>query len=117
MHSFTRTGRRSRWFPIVERSDFDLFLSLSRTQQFEDLRELRTRTAHLGRGTLAAFTALYASIVLAVLPIFLGSIVDEHGPFASVAPDITGSVILIFGLWLAYSFVLEQPTWHELLPG
>lgn len=101
-------GRRSRWFPVVERSDVDLFLSLSETQQFEDLRDLRTRAAHLGGGSLAAFTALYVSIVLAVLPLFLGSIIDESGPFASAAPYITGAAVLILGLWIAYSFVLEQ---------
>lgn len=93
---------------MVQQSDLDLFFSLSKTQQFEDLRELRTRVAHLGGGSLAAFTALYLSIVLVVLPMLLGSIIDGSGPYGVAAPYITVAATLLLGMWIAYSFMLEQ---------
>ncbi|MBT2534500.1 hypothetical protein J7E83_20690 [Arthrobacter sp. ISL-48] len=71
MHSFTRRGVRSRRFPEVTRQEIETFLALDEEKQFEDLRSLRTRAAHLSGGSLGAFTALY--------PIAYSYVFDQHG--------------------------------------
>jgi hypothetical protein len=108
MHSFTRRGRRSRRFPVVERSDVSLFLSLDETKQFEDLRLLRTRTAHLGGGSLAAVTAIFVSIILAVPPILMGDSGPQNESGAGGSAYLLAVAIVGIGVWLAFGFLLEQ---------
>lgn len=108
MHSVTRKGRRARHFPAVEQAEIALFLGQDERQQFEDLRDLRTKAAHLGGGSLAAFTALYVSLIIVVLPILTATILDDTGPYAAEAPYITAAVIGGSGLWIAIAFLREQ---------
>ncbi|MHC6231977.1 hypothetical protein ACX5I6_20810 [Arthrobacter sp. MMS24-T111] len=109
MHSFTRRGLRSRRFPEVTREDIDIFLALDENKQFEDLRELRTRAAHLGGGSLGAYTALYVSVTLAALPLLVQGTASWVGPFTSALA--IALVVLVAGFWIAYSFVHAQ---HEM---
>lgn len=108
MHSVTRKSRRARRFPAVEQPEIALFLSQDERQQFEDLRELRTKAAHLGGGSLAAFTAVYVSLIIVVLPILTTTILDNAGPYAAAAPYLTAVVIGGAGLWIAIAFLHEQ---------
>jgi len=52
-------------------------VSLSEEQKFEDLRLLRTRAAHLSGGSMAAFTALYVSIIFFAVPLILSAMVEK----------------------------------------
>lgn len=83
MHSFTRRGLRSHRFPEVTRQDIAAFLALDENKQFEDLRTLRTRAAHLSGGSLGAYTALYVGVILVALPLLGPATASWVGPFAS----------------------------------
>ncbi|MET4622826.1 hypothetical protein ABIE18_004305 [Arthrobacter sp. 2762] len=106
MHSFTRRGLRSRSFPEVTRAEIATFLTLSEDKQFEDLRSLRNRTAHLSGGSLGAFTALYIGVILVAFPLIGQATAPWAGPLAP--PLSIGLVVLVAGYWIAYSYVKEQ---------
>lgn len=106
MHSFTRRGLRSRSFPEVTRQEINRFLGLSDDEQFEDLRLLRTRAAHLSGGSLSAFTALYISIIFFAVPLINASLPSDALWFP---PTLIPAVFaLALGLGIAYGFIHEQ---------
>jgi len=106
MHSFTRRGLRSHRFPEVTRQDIAAFLALDENKQFEDLRTLRTRAAHLSGGSLGAYTALYVGVILVALPLLGPATASWVGPFASSL--CIALIILLAGCWIAYSFIQDQ---------
>lgn len=106
MHSFTRSSRRSRTHPPVEQAEIEAFLGLSPAQQFEDLRELRMSAAHLGGGSLSAFSAIYISIVVGALPLISSAWPDGFG--SPAVPFALGAFILGGGFTVALAFVRYQ---------
>lgn len=106
MHSFTRRGLRSRSFPEVTRQDITTFLALDENKQFEDLRTLRTRAAHLSGGSLSAYTALYVGVLLVAFPLLGQAIASWAGPLASTL--CIALIVLIGGCWIAYAYLHDQ---------
>ncbi|WP_156037199.1 hypothetical protein [Arthrobacter sp. UNC362MFTsu5.1] len=106
MHSFTRRGLRSRRFPEVTRQEIATFVALDEEKQFQDLRSLRTRAAHLSGGSLGAFTALYVGVILVAFPLLGQATASWAGPFAS--PLSIALLVLFTGCSIAYSYVYDQ---------
>jgi hypothetical protein len=106
MHSFTRRGLRSRRFPEVTRQEIATFIALDEDKQFEDLRGLRTRSAHLSGGSLGAYSALYVGVILVVFPLLGQALALWAGPFgSSLSIALT---VFIAGSWISYSYVHDQ---------
>lgn len=108
MHSFSRRGMRSRRFPQVTREEVATFLALSADKQFEDLRSLRIRAAHLNGGSLGAFAALYVGVILVAFPLLGQATAPYVGLLAPPMSLTVGLVILVGGCWIAYSYIHEQ---------
>jgi 4-hydroxybenzoate polyprenyltransferase len=106
MHSFTRRGLRARRFPEVTRPDIAAFLALDENKQFEDMRNLRTRAAHLSGGSLGAYTALYVGVILVAFPLLGQATASWVGPFASSLS--IALIVLLAGCWIAYSYIHDQ---------
>lgn len=106
MHSFTRRGLRSRRFPEVTRQEIATFLALNEDKQFEDLRSLRTRAAHLSGGSLGAFTAVYVGALLVAFPLLAHSTAGWAVNFAS--PLSIALIVLLSGSAIGYSYALDQ---------
>lgn len=95
-----------RRFPEVTPQEVRRFLTLNDEQQFEDLLLLRTRAAHFGAGSLAAFTALYISVILFAVPLIIESLPGET---LGIPPALIPTVgTLAAGIWIAFAFVQEQ---------
>lgn len=95
--------------PPVEQAEIGAFLALSPRQQFEDLRELRMSAAHLGGGSLSAFSAIYISIVVGALPLIGSAWPNGSGWFG--VPLALAAVILGGGFAVAIALVRHQ---HEM---
>lgn len=106
MHSFTRRGLRSRRFPEVTRQEIATFLALNEDKQFEDLRSLRTRAAHLSGGSLGAFTAVYVGALLVAVPLLGQSTAGWAVNFAS--PLSIALIVLLSGCSIGYSYARDQ---------
>lgn len=106
MHTFTRRGLRSRSFPDVTQQEIATFLSLGEDKQFEDLRSVRYRAAHLSGGSPGAFTTLYVGVIRSPFRCRANGSTLLPGPVAS--PLSIGLVILIGGCWIAYSYAGDQ---------
>lgn len=108
MHSFTRRGLRSRTFPQVTKDEVVTFLALSEDQQFEDLRSLRNRAAHLSGSSLGAFTTLYMGVILVAFPLLSQATAPLIGPYALPISLSVGLVVLVAGCWISYSYIHSQ---------
>lgn len=104
--SSERLERLFRLDPRVRPSEVAAFLALDPLLQFEELRELRRDTAHLGGGSFGALVAVFAGAALVAYPLIVSGVFQLAD--LPIHPLIIGGGVAALGLVLALSFALTQ---------